>query len=92
MDRFCELMSCSESFVTMSKKPKVQKRLIDKSKLKLINLLTWRGSVTKNLANLRIMIFEGIVILKNINMKFIIYSHLKLKLLCHKGLLRWQYW
>ena len=56
----------------MSKKLKVQKRLIDKSKPKLINRLTWRGSVTKKLVNLRFMILGAIVISKLSNMKFII--------------------
>ena len=56
----------------MAKKPKVQKRLTDKSKPKLINRLTWRGSVTKKLANLRFMIVGYIVISKASNMKFII--------------------
>ena len=72
MVRFWDLESCSESFVTMSKKLKVQKRLIDKSKPKLINRLTWRGSVTKKLVNLRFMILEAIVISMALNMKFII--------------------
>ncbi len=54
----------------MSKKQKVQKRLTDKSKPKLINLLTWRGSMTKKLANLRFMILEAIVISKLSSMKF----------------------
>ena len=88
MDRFWELKICSESFATMTKKPKVQKRLTDKSKPKLINRLTWRGSVTKKLANLRFMILWAIVISKASNMKFITNFDLKLKLLCHKSLLK----
>ncbi len=70
MDRCWVLKIFSESFVAMSKKPKVQKRLTEKSKPKLINRLTWRGSVTKKLANLRFMILCSIVISKSSNMKF----------------------
>jgi hypothetical protein len=44
--------------------------------------------VTKKLANLRFMILWGIVISKTINIKFITNLHLKLKLPCHKGLLK----